>query len=65
MPITKTLVASFRLLTLVVLLVGVSTVSTGCIVVPVGGHGYHGGPRAAVVAPVPLVVVRPYRAWWY
>ena len=64
MPITRTLVASRRLLTLVLLLVGVSTLSSGCIVVPVGGHGY-GGPRAAVVVPTPIVVVRPHRAWWY
>ena len=65
MPTTNALVASRRLLSLVLLLVGIATVSSGCIVVPVGGHGYHGGPRAVVVAPVPIVVVRPYRAWWY
>ena len=64
MPITKALVASRRLVTLVLLLVGVSTVSSGCIVVPVGGRGY-AAPRAAIVAPLPVVVVRPYRAWWY
>ena len=64
MPTTNALVASRRLLTLVLLLLGVSTVSSGCIVVPVGGHGY-GGPRGAVVVPAPIVVVRPYRAWWY
>jgi starvation-inducible outer membrane lipoprotein len=32
-------------------------VLSGCVVVP---RGYHaGGPRVAVVAPVPVVVVRP------
>jgi len=65
MPTTKALVVSRRLLTLVLLLVGIATVNSGCIVVPVGGYGYHGGPRAAVVAPAPIVVVRPYRGWWY
>jgi hypothetical protein len=35
---------------------------TGCVVVPAGyyRHGYY-GPRVAVVAPAPVVVVRPYR----
>jgi hypothetical protein len=63
MPTTKALVASRRLLALMLLLVGIATASGGCIVVPVGGRG---GPRhAAIVAPlpVPVVVVRPYRAW--
>jgi hypothetical protein len=35
---------------------------SGCVVVPYGGYhrGYwYGGPRVAVVAPVPVVVVRP------
>jgi hypothetical protein len=34
---------------------------TGCVVAPVGWHrGYYGyGPRAVVVAPAPVVVVRP------
>jgi hypothetical protein len=36
---------------------------SGCVVAPVGWHrGYYGGyygPRVAVVAPVPVVVVRP------
>jgi hypothetical protein len=34
---------------------------TGCVVAPYGYHrGYYGyGPRVAVVAPVPVVVVRP------
>jgi hypothetical protein len=62
MRTAKVLVASRRLLTLMLLLVGIATASGGCIVVPVGGCG---GPRHAVVAPipVPVVVVRPYRAW--
>jgi len=35
---------------------------TGCVVAPAGYYhrGYY-GPRVAVVAPVPVVVVRPYR----
>lgn len=34
---------------------------TGCVVAPVGYYhrGYY-GPRVAVVAPAPVVVVRPY-----
>jgi hypothetical protein len=36
---------------------------SGCVVAPVGWHrGYYGGyygPRVAVVAPAPVVVVRP------
>jgi hypothetical protein len=34
----------------------------GCVVVPAGYHhrGYY-GPRVAVVAPAPVVVVRPFR----
>jgi hypothetical protein len=34
---------------------------TGCVVAPYGYHrGYYGyGPRVAVVAPAPVVVVRP------
>jgi hypothetical protein len=34
----------------------------GCVVVPAGYYhrGYY-GPRVAVVAPSPVVVVRPYR----
>jgi hypothetical protein len=33
---------------------------SGCVVAPAGyyRHGYY-GPRVAVVAPVPVVVVRP------
>lgn len=33
---------------------------SGCVVTPYGYHrGYYGGPRVAVVAPAPVVVVRP------
>ena len=33
---------------------------SGCVVAPYGYHrGYYGPPRVAVVAPVPVVVVRP------
>jgi hypothetical protein len=37
------------------------TAMTGCVVAPVGYYhrGYY-GPRVAVVAPAPVVVVRPY-----
>jgi hypothetical protein len=33
----------------------------GCVVAP--GPGYYYGPRAVVVAPAPVVAVRPYG--WY
>ncbi len=35
---------------------------TGCVVAPAGYYhrGYY-GPRVAVIAPVPVVVIRPYR----
>jgi hypothetical protein len=46
------------------LLIPISIVAmSGCVVAPYG-YGYHRGwygPRVAVVAPVPVVVVRPYR----
>ena len=34
---------------------------SGCVVAPYGGwhRGYYYGPRVAVVAPAPVVVVRP------
>ena len=40
----------------------ISAVMTGCVVAPAGYYhrGYY-GPRVAVVAPAPVVVVRPYR----
>jgi hypothetical protein len=38
-----------------------STVMAGCVVAPAGYYhrGYYYGPRVAVVAPAPVVVVRP------
>lgn len=35
---------------------------TGCVVAPAGyyRYGYY-GPRVAVIAPAPVVVIRPYR----
>lgn len=33
----------------------------GCVVAPYGYHRGYYGPHVAVVAPVPVVVVRPYR----
>jgi len=32
---------------------------SGCVVTPYGYRGYYYGPRVAVVAPAPVVVVRP------
>ena len=38
--------------------------TAGCVVAPLGPRGYY-GPRVAVVAPAPVVVVRPYHyGWW-
>ncbi len=38
------------------------TAVTGCVVAPAGYYhrGYY-GPRVAVMAPAPVIVVRPYR----
>ncbi|HWW28881.1 MAG TPA: hypothetical protein VNY80_02615 [Steroidobacteraceae bacterium] len=36
-------------------------VMSGCVVAPYGYHRGYYGPRVAVVAPAPVVVVRPYR----
>ncbi len=49
--------------TLFKLLIPISIVAlTGCVVAPYGYHrGYYAGPRVAVVAPAPVVVLRPYR----
>jgi hypothetical protein len=33
----------------------------GCVVAPYGYHRGYYGPRVAVVAPAPVVVVRPFR----
>jgi hypothetical protein len=32
---------------------------TGCVVAPAGWHRGYYGPRVAVVAPAPVIVVRP------
>ena len=34
---------------------------SGCVVAPYGYHRGYYGPRAVVLAPAPVVVVRPYR----
>ena len=34
---------------------------SGCVIAPYGYHRGYYGPRVAVVAPAPVVVVRPYR----
>jgi hypothetical protein len=61
----KSLVASSRLLAPVLLLAGITAAIGGCIVVPAHGYGY-AAPRPVVVAPAPpVVVVRPYRGWWW
>jgi hypothetical protein len=43
------------------LLIPLTFIATaGCVVAPYGYHrGYWGGPRVAVVAPAPVLVVRP------
>jgi len=35
---------------------------SGCVVAPARGY-YYGGPRVAVMAPAPVVVVRTYARW--
>jgi hypothetical protein len=48
--------------TLIKLLIPLSFLAmTGCVVAPAGYYhrGYYYGPRVAVVAPAPVVVVRP------
>jgi hypothetical protein len=39
----------------------VSAIMTGCVVAPAGYYhrGYYHGPRVAVIAPAPVLVVRP------
>ncbi len=54
-----------RLVKLLIPLSLLSAVMAGCVVAPVGypvgyyHRGYYYGPRVAVIAPVPVVVVRP------
>ena len=45
------------------LLIPISIIAmSGCVVAPYGYHrGYYYGPRVAVLAPAPVVVIRPYR----
>jgi len=44
---------------LLILLIPISFLAiSGCVVSPYGYRGYY-GPRVAVVAPAPVVVVRP------
>ena len=44
------------------LLIPITIISmSGCVVVPYGYHRGYYGPRVDVVAPAPVVVVRPYR----
>jgi hypothetical protein len=47
---------------LFMLLIPMSIVAlSGCVVAPYGYHRGYYGPRVAVVAPAPVVVVRPFR----
>jgi hypothetical protein len=44
------------------LLIPISIIAmSGCVVAPYGYHRGYYRPRVAVVAPAPVVVVRPYR----
>ncbi len=57
-----------RVLPLVLLLAGIGSVGSGCVVVPVAPYGYrpaYVAPAPVVVAPAPVVVWRrPYPYWW-
>jgi hypothetical protein len=45
---------------LCILLISMSIIAmSGCVVAPYGYHRSYYGPRVAVVAPAPVVVVRP------
>ena len=47
---------------LFMLLIPMSIIAlSGCVVAPYGYHRGYYGPRVAVVAPAPVVVVRPFR----
>jgi hypothetical protein len=47
---------------LIKLLIPISIIAmSGCVVAPYGYHRGYYGPRVAVVAPAPVVVVRPFR----
>jgi hypothetical protein len=44
------------------LLIPISIIAmSGCVVAPYGYHRGYYGPRVAIVAPAPVLVVRPYR----
>jgi hypothetical protein len=44
------------------LLIPISIIAmSGCVVAPYGYHRGYYGPGVAVVAPAPVVVVRPFR----
>jgi hypothetical protein len=49
-----------RKLVMLLIPIGIMAMS-GCVVAPYGYHRGYYGPRVAVVAPAPVVVVRPYR----
>ena len=51
----------FRLSKLLISLSLLTAALTGCVVAPVGWHRGWYGPRAALVVPAPVVIVRPYR----
>ncbi len=34
---------------------------SGCVVAPYGYHRGYYGPHVAVIAPIPVVIVHPYR----
>jgi hypothetical protein len=46
--------------TLITLTIMTATMA-GCVVAPAGYYRGYYGPRVAVVAPAPVVVVRPFR----
>ena len=47
---------------LFMLLIPISIIAmSGCVVAPYGYHRGYYRPRVAVVAPAPVVVVRPFR----
>ncbi len=50
-----------RFVTKLLIPLGIMTACAGCVVAPVGWHRGYYGPRVAVIAPAPVVVVRPYR----
>jgi hypothetical protein len=51
---------AMRKLFMLLIPIGIIAMS-GCVVAPYGYHRGYYGPRVAVIAPAPVVVVRPYR----